>query len=311
MFYLFLSSNDEDEELVIYKRSSISRESFNSDNTKIEYEKKCVSNLNNSSSIESENNVLEDSTVISNIVRQEYFYDEEKINFLENVNVNDIVVEKKYIENDLIIRERKKQLLIIELEKSNLIKFQMLKSVLKIFMRPWEVLLNILTPRSYEGYYLFIHFLVPSILIWNISEIELFFLEKLMKRLNLSPNFLGLTITAWGNNAPDMFNVASAMSNGMVDLAINAAIASEIHNILLGLALPWLIYNIRMHKPVTFTSSNIYAFTLFFFCFFVLSFIIGLKLNNLRFDSRFAIFLIIIYLIFFAVILAIFFKIHL
>ena len=86
-----------------------------------------------------------------------------------------------------------------------------------------------------------------------------------MKRLNISANILGLTITAWGNNAPDMFNVASAMSKGMVDLAINAAIASEIHNVLLGLALPWLVYNIVQRKPVTFTSNNLYAYTLFFF----------------------------------------------
>jgi Ca2+/Na+ antiporter len=119
-----------------------------------------------------------------------------------------------------------------------------------------------------------------------------------MKRLNISANFLGLTLTAWGNNAPDMFNVASAMSKGMVDLAINAAIASEIHNVLLGLALPWLVYNITQHKPVTFTSNNLYAFTLFFFCFFVLSFIIGLKMNKLRFDAKFATYLIITYLIF-------------
>lgn len=187
------------------------------------------------------------------------------------------------------------------LESQNFLK-TIFKSVLQMFSTPWELLLNLLTPNSYEGCYLFIHFLVPSILIWNVSEFELFILEKILKRLNISANFLGLTLTAWGNNAPDMFNVASAMSKGMVDLAVNAAIASEIHNILLGLALPWLVYNLRMKKPLVFSANNIYPFTLFFFCFFVLSFIIGFKVNDLKFDHKFAYYLILCYLIFLTVI---------
>jgi Ca2+/Na+ antiporter len=170
--------------------------------------------------------------------------------------------------------------------------------MIKILSKPWEVLLRILTPRSKEGGYLFIHFLVPFILIWNVSEIELFILEKIMKRVNVSANFLGLTISAWGNNAPDMFNIASAMSKGMVDLAINAAIASQIHSILLGLGLPWIIYNLTKHKSLTYSSNNLYAFTLFFFCFFVLSFIICFKMNKLKFDTRFALFLIVTYILF-------------
>ncbi len=200
---------------------------------------------------------------------------------------------------------RIKFLKILESESSLMIIFQ---AIIQNFSTPWELLLNLLTPRSYEGYYLFIHFLVPSILIWNVSEVELFILEKIIRRLNISANFLGLTLTAWGNNAPDMFNVASAMSKGMVDLAVNAAIASEIHNILLGLGLPWLVYNLKIKKPIVFGSNNIYAFTLFFFCFFVLSFIIMFKMNNLKFDTKFAYYLIIVYLIFLTIISIITFR---
>jgi len=185
----------------------------------------------------------------------------------------------------------------------------LIKGFLKILSRPWEMLLNLLTPKSADGIYLFIRFLIPSILIWNVSEIELFILEKVLRRLNISATFLGLTITAWGNNAPDMFNVASAMSKGMVDLAVNAAIASEIHNILLGMGLPWLVYNLKMKKSLNFRSNNLYFFTLFFFSFFILAFIMGLKLNKLRLNNKLAVFLIIVYLIFLVMISIVAFRI--
>jgi len=271
MVYLVLSSMEEDEDLVL----------VHIEKPKSEYDTSYMSRC-----------------IESNNIHINYQEDAE-----EGARLNSLEIST--FQEELNQMKRKKLKLITHLEQEKNLVGLFFKNLMKIMCKPWELLLNLLTPRSSEGYYLFIHFLVPSILIWNVSEIELFILEKIMKRLNISANILGLTITAWGNNAPDMFNVASAMSKGMVDLAINAAIASEIHNVLLGLALPWLVYNIVQRKPVTFTSNNLYAFTLFFFCFFVLSFIIGLKMNKLRFDARFAVFLIIAYIIFLLVVILI------
>lgn len=183
-----------------------------------------------------------------------------------------------------------------------------LKGFFKISSKPWEILLNIFIPKSHDGYYVFVQFFIPLFFIWNVSEIELFLLEKLIGRLNISPSFLGLTIMAWGNNAPDMFNVASAMSKGMIDLALNAAIASEIHNVLLGLGLPWLVYNCSLGKPITFNSSDLYAFTLFFFCIFIITFIVALKINENRLDWKLATYLIITYLVYLVIIFLISFK---
>jgi Ca2+/Na+ antiporter len=288
MVYLILTSTTSEDEFVTVDMNLEIKDTFDSNDGGI------LNKLNTENSqqsyypdcpVPSSENPIH-STELSKMLQTENIEREEQRKLIEQQNDSKFMRRIKFLKN-------------LETQSSIHTIF---KGIIQIFSTPWELLLNLLTPKSYDGYYLFIHFLVPSILIWNVSELELFILEKIIRRLNISANFLGLTITAWGNNAPDMFNVASAMSKGMVDLAVNAAIASEIHNVLLGLALPWLVYNLRMKKPLIFGSNNIYAFTLFFFCFFVLSFIVGFRMNNMKFDNKFAYYLILCYLIFLTII---------
>jgi len=185
------------------------------------------------------------------------------------------------------------------------------KGFLKATAKPWEMLLDLFNPKSNEGACLIIKFIIPLFFIWNFSEVELFILEKVMSRLKVPASFLGLTIMSWGNNAPDMYNVASAMAKGLVDLALNAAIASEIHNILLGLGLPWLVYNLTYAKPIEFQMNDLYAFTIFFFCVFLFVFLLALKFNRNKFDFKLALFLILIYLVFLILIFVLSFNIKL
>ena len=88
------------------------------------------------------------------------------------------------------------------------------------------------------------------------------------------------------------------MAKGLVDLALNAAIASEIHNILLGLGFPWLVYNLVYGTPIEFNMHELYVYTIAFFCVFLVLFMIAFKINSSRLDGKFAIFLIFIYTIF-------------
>jgi Ca2+/Na+ antiporter len=274
MIYLVVSSQDEEEDMVLIRVDKEKDDDFTS---------------NSEASEIIENKAFDKS-------ESDHYNSVEKSHF--------IMPEQSAFKNKshMEIRQIKRKKLIESIENDNSFFGFIIKGLVKILSKPWEMLLNLLTPKSSEGIYLLIRFLVPSILIWNVSEIELFVLEKLIRRLNVSATYLGLTLTAWGNNAPDMFNIASAMSKGMVDLAMNAAIASEIHNILIGLGLPWLVYNIKFKKSLNFTSNNLYFVTLSFFCFFILTFIIGLKINQHRLDRKFATFLICVYAIFFTVI---------
>ena len=94
------------------------------------------------------------------------------------------------------------------------------------------------------------------------------------------------------------YNVASAMSKGLVDLALNAAIASEIHNILLGLGFPWLVYNLYYGTPIKFQINELYTASIAFFCVFLVLFLFVFKINSTRLDRKFALFLIFFYFIF-------------
>jgi Ca2+/Na+ antiporter len=119
---------------------------------------------------------------------------------------------------------------------------------------------------------------------------------------------MGITFMAWGNNAPDMFNVASAVSKGMVDLALNAAVAGEIHSILLGLGLPYLIYNIKIKKPIVFINIDIFSFTLFYFGVFLITFMCVLKVNNNKLDILLGVYLTTCYVIYLIFIIIMEFK---
>jgi Ca2+/Na+ antiporter len=185
----------------------------------------------------------------------------------------------------------------------------LVRGFLKIMSTPWDLLIYFLLPKSRNGHLIWLHLVIPLLLIWNVSELELFLLEKLLGRLKSSAGFLGLTVMSWGNNTPDMFNVASAMSKGMINLALNAAIASEVHNILLGLGLPWLVYNCIHNKSLSLIKNDVYTTAISFFCVFILSFIVLLKLNNKKLNKRFAAFLITAYSVFFTLIFILYYKV--
>jgi len=175
--------------------------------------------------------------------------------------------------------------------------------------KPWEILLNFLIPtKSNSDAVVFLQFFIPVFLIWNISEIEIYLLEKLIGKMKVPASFLGFTIMSWGNNAPDMFNVASAMAKGMVDLALNAAVASEIHNILIGLGLPWLVYNCTNNKSLVFNSNPFLFVAIMFFSVFIVFFIVAFKYNQMKLDTRFALFLMGCYLVFLIMLFAYTFK---
>jgi Ca2+/Na+ antiporter len=88
------------------------------------------------------------------------------------------------------------------------------------------------------------------------------------------------------------------MAKGLVDLALNGAIASEIHNILLGLGFPWLVYNLYYGGPIIFQINELYTFSISFFSVFLVLFLFVFRMNSNRLDKKLALFLIFIYLIF-------------
>ena len=183
----------------------------------------------------------------------------------------------------------------------------------KILTKPWEITLNYCLPKrneiTGEDPNIILQFILPLILIWNLCRFELYILGKILSSVNVAPSFLGLTIMSWGNNAPDMFNVASAMMRGMVDLSINAAIASEIHSLLLGLGLPWLVYGLINGKPLSINTNKLLNVSIIFLIFFSILFAFILKINNKNFDAKFGFMLILCYFMYLVVLFVLSFNI--
>ena len=137
----------------------------------------------------------------------------------------------------------------------------------------------------------------------------MFVLSKIMSRITVAPSFLGLTIMALGNNIPDIFNVGSAMMRGMIDFAINAAIASIIHSLLLGLGLPWLVYNLINEKSIQITTNKLLSVSKIFLIFFSILFVVTLKIFNKKLDVKFGLILMLCYFLYLVVLFVLSFNI--
>ncbi len=224
------------------------------------------------------------------------------------VRVNDTLKEFSYVKN----KDRINKILQKIQNDQSFVKITV-KCLYKITTKPWEITLNYLlpkrNPKTNEHPNILLQFFLPLILIWNLCSFELVILNQIMSRLNVNPSFLGLTIMSWGNNAPDMFNVASAMIRGMVDLALNATIASEIHCLLLGLGLPWLVYNLINGKPLNINTNKHLSVSIIFLIFFSILFAIVLKINNKKFDLKFGLILMVCYFMYLVVLFVLSFNI--
>eukprot|EP00744_Colponema_vietnamica_P016513 GILI01023177.1.p1 GENE.GILI01023177.1~~GILI01023177.1.p1 ORF type:complete len:476 (+),score=75.01 GILI01023177.1:86-1513(+) len=84
-------------------------------------------------------------------------------------------------------------------------------------------------------------------------------ITSLVGVVGVSHALLGLTFIAWGSNVPDLFNISGAVRRGLGDMAISAAIGSQIVNILVGLGLPWLIALLSGRKIYIESTSAVNA----------------------------------------------------
>merc|ERR1712100_354738 len=67
----------------------------------------------------------------------------------------------------------------------------------------------------------------------------------------ISSTIMGLTFLAAGTSIPDLLTSVIVARNGHGDMAVSSSIGSNIFDILIGLPVPWLLYNIIFQEPVT------------------------------------------------------------
>ena len=83
-------------------------------------------------------------------------------------------------------------------------------------------------------------FLILSLILYIHTQTIILFVEDLSVRTSFSPAMLGLTIIAWSGNVGDCINSSIFAKKGIPDLMVTTIIASQIMNLQICLAFPWL-----------------------------------------------------------------------
>lgn len=176
--------------------------------------------------------------------------------------------------------------------------YLLMSGLLYAFSYPWKLILGLIVPTSESAAVIIIRLLIPLAVIWYSTEIVIEILNDLVFYFKIPSSFVGVTILSWGSIAPDLFNIGFAMKKGMIELALNATFASEIHVLLFGLGMPWLIYNLKYESTVFLDKDPLTKFSLFYFTLILVILIVALKVNRKRLNLKFAIFLFTAYFAF-------------
>lgn len=72
------------------------------------------------------------------------------------------------------------------------------------------------------------------------------------------PTFvMGLTFLAAGTSVPDLLSSVIVAKQGQGDMAVSSSIGSNIFDVLVGLPLPWLLYNLVTGDTVLVGADNL------------------------------------------------------
>jgi len=84
-------------------------------------------------------------------------------------------------------------------------------------------------------------FIIISFMVYIQIQTIISFVEDLSSRTSFTPALLGLTIIAWSGNVGDCINSSIFAKKGIPDLMVTTIIASQIMNLQICLAFPWLL----------------------------------------------------------------------
>jgi len=88
------------------------------------------------------------------------------------------------------------------------------------------------------------------------SELVLNFTAAFAEDVGLPHNIAGLTILALGAQIPDLFASVAVAKKGEGPSSIANAIGSQIFNILVGVGVPFLVFNLQQHKPIVTATEH-------------------------------------------------------
>jgi len=77
---------------------------------------------------------------------------------------------------------------------------------------------------------------------------------------------MGLTFLAAGTSVPDLLTSVIVAQQGEGDMAVSSSIGSNIFDVLVGLPLPWIAYNLYYGTPVFVGAESLFGSILILFC---------------------------------------------
>jgi len=138
-------------------------------------------------------------------------------------------------------------------------------TVMGVLSKPWEVLYRVCIPEVDEEeendgttWYFLATVFVALVLVSCISEGVLEFTEELACTAGISKTLSGVTIVALGAQIPDTFgSMAVAKLEGGGAGAIANSLGSQIINIVVGVAVPFLLFSLIKGEPVVVHQGHI------------------------------------------------------
>ena len=108
---------------------------------------------------------------------------------------------------------------------------------------------------------------------------------------------LGLTLLAAGTSIPDLLSSVAVAKRGFGDMAVSSSIGSNVFDILIGLPVPWLVYNLLNGYSVTISSEGltIMVLTLFIMVAVVVSLI---QVSKWVMTKKLGVYMMILYALF-------------
>ncbi len=114
-------------------------------------------------------------------------------------------------------------------------------------------------PGMIKGPWCYLAFIISICWIGIYSYFMVGFAETIGNTLGVDTFIMGLTFLAAGTSVPDLLSSVIVARMGEGDMAVSSSIGSNIFDILVGLPLPWLIYNIWPNKgPVVIGAEGVW-----------------------------------------------------
>lgn len=105
--------------------------------------------------------------------------------------------------------------------------------------------------------YCYVTFVMALVWMGGLSYLDVTWIQIIGATLGIPSVLMGLIFLALGTSVPDMLSAIIVAKQGKADQAVSSSVGSNVFDVCVGLAVPWLLYNIVYQRPVVVDAANI------------------------------------------------------